>query len=439
MQSKVINIGIDFGTCYSKVCFEDETKQKNYVKFYTNKSEYKHSEIYYEYSKKMFYYIKPENVNIIETVKYFKYSTIEESLPRSIHIPVSQPITSPEILCCVFFIACLIEESIKYIENFYEEKYGSMPLFDYSITMGVPIDNYSDKFRPMYDIILQIAIELSKSNKLDKNSISLNDLDNFYQDNKKISPPKFKESSNNILSELYAECLAFLEDKNVPEGLFAIIDIGGATVDMAVINKSQVEANNKFKYSIIAENIQPLGIEILIQKIIKSDDMYNMINELLKNDNFQSTDIEYNKIEEQELSKRMQKAFAEMAINAKDKFRKALIKRKGEMKVILCGGGAKYEWYKKRIKSTQEQIRKTISLDEAPNGFKLKLEDVGDLGRYYNSIDHRLIISSGLAQDIQRIPDLDGFPWDYSEIRLKEKNIDEINYNKQIELFGKTN
>jgi len=422
MKNKVINIGIDFGTCYSKVCFEDETKQKNHVKFYTDKTEYKHSKVYYEYSKKIFYYIKPENVNSLETIKYFKYSTIDKSLPRSSQIPVSHPITSPEILCCVFFIACLIDQSRKYIEKFYKKWYRSMPKFEFSITMGVPIDNYSDKSHPMYDIILQTAIELSNSDKLDKYSISLNDLDEFYQKIQNINTPKFRESPNNTISELYAECLAFLYDDFVPEGLYAIIDIGGATIDMAVINKSHDESNNnKFKYSIIAENIQPLGIEILIQKIALNSETHNKIRKLIKSLN---TDIEYNKNEEQNLSKKMRNAFAEMAINAKDKFREALIKRNGEMKVIICGGGYDYKWYKSCINKAKEQIKRTLA--EVPNGFGLKFEDVDNLGRYYNSINHRLIISSGLAQDIQSIPDLDGFPWDFEKPVAKVINQEEI-------------
>jgi len=311
-----------------------------------------------------------------------------------------------------------------------------MPLFDWSITMGVPIDNYSDEFRPMYDIILQIAIKLIKSKKIENYSIPLNDLDDFYQENLKTTPQGFIKSENNILSELYAECLAFLEDRNVPEGLYAIIDIGGATVDMAVINKSQDETNNgKFKYSIIAENIEPLGIEILIQKIMKKYDMYKEINELLKSNDFQCTDIEYNKTEEQELSNKMKKAFAEMAINAKDKFREALIKRKGEMKVILCGGGAKYQWYKSCILSKKGDIKNTLG--DVPGGFNLKLENVDNLGRYYKTIDHRLIISSGLARPFENIPPLDGFPWDYEKEQKKEKNVNEDLEDTMNEKYAK--
>jgi len=55
-------------------------------------------------------------------------------------------------------------------------------------------------------------------------------------------------------------------------------------------------------------------------------------------------------------------------------------------------------------------------------GLKIKFEKV--VGRYYDSIDHRLIISSSLAQRIEDIPTLDGFPWDYHEKHPIKKDID---------------
>jgi hypothetical protein len=430
--TKSINIGIDFGTCYSKVCFEDETKVKNYVKLCKNESipEYKHSKIYYDYVKNIFYYQKPEITSSIETIKYFKYLMIDKSLPQSKHITTSNPKSKPEELCSVFFIACLINQSKKFIEDHYK-KLGVF-IFEWNITMGVPIDNYSNEFKSLYDMILQIAIKISKN--ISKYSIQLNKIDNFYQENKYITIPKYKDSPNNTLSELYAESIAFLEDKNVSEGLYAIIDIGGATVDMAVISKTPDEFNrNKFRYGIIAKSIEPLGIEILIQKISKNDNMHGDVKKLLKENSFENTDIEYCKTEELKLSRKMKEAFAKLVIDSKNKFRNTLVNQNGKMKVILCGGGVQYKWYKSCISSIRAQLKNILA--DIPTGFRLEFVSVRKFQRHYNNINHRLIISSGLAQDIQRIPDLDGFPWDYPDIHPKIK--DDDSENIMIERYDK--
>ena len=416
-----INIGIDFGTCYSKVCFE-ESHKKVFIEFYSNGSRYKHSKVYYDYINKIFYYQKPDNMKSIETIKYFKYSMIDKSLPRSIQIPVSHPKTTPEILCSIFFLACLIKQSKKYIEQHY--KRHSISQFEWNINIGVPIDNYSSEFKAIYDIILQRAIELSE--KLDKYSISINLLDNFCQDNLKISIPGFKESPNNTLSELYAESLSFLQDNNVLEGLYALIDIGGATVDMAVVYKAP--KNNKYKYAIVAKDIQPLGIEILIYKIAKNIDSYSSIRKLLQTNGFKDTDMEYNKNEQKKLVRRMEEAFARLAGEVRNKriAREALINQKGKLRVILCGGGARYKWYKDCISSTWDRILNTLE----NVGFRLEFMSVENLKRYDKILDHRLIISSGLAQAIENIPDLDGFPWDYREIAFN--TIDRNEYLDEI-------
>jgi len=430
-----INIGIDFGTCYSKVCFEDETRKKSYVKFYIDQPQYKISEVYYDYANKIFHYQKPKDERSMETIKYFKYSMIDKSLLLSNQISASFTKTVPEILCSVFFIACLLKESKEYIEKHFKE-YGILQ-FDWNITMGVPVDNYSIEIKPLYDLILQTALKLSE--ELNKYSISMGALDNFCLKNFGNAVPGFKKSQNNTLSELYAECIAFLEDINVLEGLYAIVDIGGATVDMAVISKTSDEDSQsnktKYKYGIIAKSIIPLGIEILMYKIAKNMDSYSDIKKLLENDGFKNTAIEYNKIEEEKLAREMREAFARLAKEAKDKrlSREALIKQEGKLRVVLCGGGAEYKWYRSCISSVREQILRTLE----GVGYKLVFESVDNLKRYYKIIDHRLIISSGLAQDIQRIPDLDGFPWDYPEIKYNERNQNEFLENIMKGKYGK--
>jgi hypothetical protein len=101
-----INIGIDFGTSYSKVCYE-QMREANFVMF--NKSEYKPSVLYYNYDKKIIYYNKPSDGTDIEKIKYFKYSMINDSLPKSEHLSIEKLSVQPEILCSVFFLSCLVK------------------------------------------------------------------------------------------------------------------------------------------------------------------------------------------------------------------------------------------------------------------------------------------------------------------------------------------
>jgi len=417
MKEITINMGIDFGTSYSKVCYQDSvTKKKNYVEFYTGtpKSKYKHSKLYFDYNNKNLCYVNPDNY-FIDVIKYFKYSMIDKSLRQQNHMTSICLNTDYDILCCCFFIACLIKNSKKYIKKNLE-KQGNFK-YNWAITMGVPVDNYSNEYRELYDKILQVAINLSDN--MDNYSIPLEDLNEYYQKHCNIEIPKYAESPNNTLSELYAECISFLDDPNVSEGLYAIIDIGGATVDMAVIYKKL--NNNRDKFGIVSKSIQPLGIEIVIKKIALENKYISDVRKLLRYNGFNTVMSNYNLKEEERLSKQMKEAFAILVIEAKEKKRELLKSQNGVIKVIICGGGAKYEWYKSCILSTKEQIRPT--LDNI--GYKIKLEPVNTLKRYYKVDDHRLIIANSLSRAIGFIPLLEGFPWHFQGRKQNFEKADE--------------
>jgi hypothetical protein len=424
-KSLSITIGIDFGTSYSKVCF-NENRQVDTVIF--DFSEYKPSILYYNYQNKVIHYANPINKTGIEQIEYFKYSMIDNSLPRSKYLADEQLYASPEILCSIFYIACLIRESKAYIIQSYKKRNINV-VPDWSITMGVPIDNYENKNKSLYDQILHIAIKLSDT--LQENFIGLQELNNFYQENIDIKIPCFQESPLNTLSEIYAECLSFLQDRNVPFGVYAVVDIGGATVDMAVIFK---ESQNKF--SIVSKDTQPLGIEIVISNIICQNASRECVGECLRNNNINpdyiNTAIEHSYFE------KLRMMFAKLAVEVKSKCsaRDALVKQKGILKIIICGGGADYKWYKKCIQANEENLFRALDI-----GYRLEIIPLRKLLDSSEIDDHRLLIAGGLAQRVEDIPVLENFPWHFQQIEwntqssYKDKSLDDI----LIEKYGELN
>jgi hypothetical protein len=419
-----ITIGIDFGTSYSKVCF-NENRQINTVFF--NSSEYKPSLLYYNYQNKVIHYISPQNKTGIEQIEYFKYSMIDNSLPRSKYLVDERLVSSPEMLCSIFYIACLIKESKLYITQLYKERNINL-VPDWSITMGVPIDNYENENKSLYDKILHIAIKLSDT--LQNTSIGLQQLNNFYQENTDIEIPGFKESPFNTLPEIYAECLSFLQDRNVPFGVYAVVDIGGATVDMAVIYK---ETANKF--SIVSKDTQPLGIEIVISNIIQQNTSRKRVKKCLYEQNLNPDYI--NTTAERNNFKELRMMFAKLAMEVKEKYsaREALKNQRGILKIIICGGGANYKWYENCILSNRENLLNALDI-----GFRLEIIPLKDLLDSSKTNNHRLLIAKGLAQRVEDIPILENFPWHFQQIVRstqslnKDENLDAISMEKYGEL-----
>jgi hypothetical protein len=401
-----INMGIDFGTSYTKICFSDRIDAFYFVKF--EGEEYKQSIIYFDYKNEILHYRKPLKEDNIEKIEYFKYSMIDDSLTGSKKLSsLKLNVKPPEILCSLFFLVCIIDESKEYVRNHFMKSLGNIEI-EWSITMGVPIEKYENENHQLYDRLLNIANKMSSNQN--NYSISIKDLDIYYQKNKDISLPRFQESNINTLPELYAESLAFLQSRNVDTGVYAIVDIGGATVDMAMMFKEIREDITRF--SIVSRNIKPLGIEIVANNIVcdKKDieqargEMRNQKN-ILDQRYFSS---------ERDYKEKFKEAFASIVVDLKKKnvhinF-KHVLDNDNTLPVIICGGGANFRWYEDGILQTRGQLRNIIA-----GGLKLEIRPVEKLLPKHIK-NHRLLIAYTLALPVEKIPRLDGYPWYFGEI-----------------------
>ena len=399
-----INIGIDFGTSYSKVCFA-ERKAYYFVKF--DKIEYKPSILYFDYKRDLLHYDKPHGTDNIEEIKYFKYSMIDDNFPRGENLSKRQFNVKPEILCSLFFLACLIKESKEYAFNYFRKKRLDFEIDQWYITMGVPIDNFENENHQLYDRLLILADRLST--ELKNYSISMDDLCGYYFDDQNVKIPESQTSNLNTLPELYAESLVFLQNRKVMTGIYALVDIGGGTVDMAIMFK---EEPNKF--SIVSKIIRPLGIDIIANNIIDDPNKIEHIKSALKEKKKLAELLYISKGKENEYKEMFKQAFATVAYdikkrNAWNNARLEQYLNNRTLPIFICGGGANHKWYEDGILQTKEQLKPIIS---DVHGLKLEIESVDKL-LPEGINNHRLLIANTLARPIETIPPLEGYPWHF--------------------------
>ena len=426
-RSLAANLGIDFGTCFSKVCFS-VGKDSNFVKFPVD--EYKESVLFYDYESKILFYSRPDKNDNIGVIRYFKYSVFFDDLPKSSFLNALDYDIKPEVLCCIFFLACLIRESREYVDKHFSKTIVDVKVED--ITLGVPIDNYEDNNRNIYDKILHLACKLS--NTLSSNFISVNTLYEFFNENKNIEIPKFGGSRINTLPELYAESLVLLKNENTPNGVYAIVDIGGGTVDMAIIFKGS--ENNHY---MISKIIKPLGIETVANHITATGiHMEKVKRNLMKN---KFPDLSFINMEKRdEIHEKLRGAFASIVIDAKNNYREAIKETSnGFINVLLCGGGAFYKWYEVGIINNNETMLKNQLSD---GGLKLKKENTDKLLSGIDIKSHRLIIAYVLSQpEGKYISQLNGFPWQFGEENKLSEHTDSHDrfyegVERQKDIFG---
>lgn len=108
---KIVIIGIDFGTSFTKVYFNQggEVKQPIQFEVSSSKSYFLPTELYYNPTENKLYFHKDDNC---EVLKYFKYSMINEGLLTSKELLQKNTAFNikPEFLCSVYYLACLIKE-----------------------------------------------------------------------------------------------------------------------------------------------------------------------------------------------------------------------------------------------------------------------------------------------------------------------------------------
>lgn len=388
-----ISLGIDFGTTYSKVCFRFRGSRE-FVKF--GETQFRES-IVYLHNDKLYYYRPVENS---PPVKYFKYSIIGEELKNSEIDPK---------LSSVFFLMCLIEESKKYIKDFLSKKGWNENIGDFlSINMGAPIDNFigdeNVKNGKIYNKIIHSAKEMVQCDLLENYSCDLQKIQDYFGCIK-------NESTNNILPELYAETCTYLAHTNTADGLYAIIDIGGGTVDIGIFEKRGVEIFVRVK------EIWCNGVEVLIAKThdksgLDTDTIRRYISE--RNCNLNEDAIKFLNEQKQEFNNIFNKVLSNLreyyALNKS-------ISRYNENKIInilICGGGANCEWYRKCI------------------DFNNLIED--------NEFNHegipnkRLLISYALAQPLEDIKtEIKSWPLSEKTVKLSIKEYAEKENKRQDE------
>lgn len=395
-SEKVVIVGIDFGTSFTKVCFNQEGNIKQPLKFNVDgkQSYFLPTELYYDpISNKVFF----NKIQGGEVLRYFKYSMIESGLLTGESLAKNNPNMNPkaEFLCSIYYLASLIKEIKRQVANILETSN-----IRYSFNMGCPIDNWSDKNKNSYGIVLKLGYKLSEERFED--GMTLEKLCAFYTENKDITFPNLQ-----TVPELYAEALWFIEQPSTAEGIYTILDIGGGTVDFASIFVSRTSGGEK-QTTIYSQKVLPLGVEVLLQFMYPDryktyrDECITELKNMTVNMPFGWKEAEHGTDRKLKKAHEFFCAFAKGIGEVKERNRALMDEqfKKGILQYYAFGGGADIKWYNSIIKSTNSALRfaNIPTLEKQP----VILNDIPD---------NRLIIAEQLTRS--SFPKINGFPWEF--------------------------
>ena len=111
-KQKVVIIGIDFGTSFTKVYFNQDGEIKQPIQFEVNgvKSFFLPTELFYNPKKNE---VCLHELPDCEIIRYFKYSMISDELTTSTNLTNHNKSlkVKPELLCSVYFISFVFKMS----------------------------------------------------------------------------------------------------------------------------------------------------------------------------------------------------------------------------------------------------------------------------------------------------------------------------------------
>lgn len=384
-----IYIGIDFGTTFTKVSFQVGAKEgttKYSIRFSPGRSEEAYclpSKLGYDKSSDELVFTQdPESVGVDE-VKYFKYSMIEKGVPRHRDLDKRAALKNdPQRLCSAFYLAHLIR-SIRQKILAHPAVKGRFESHRWYINMGVPVSDFKAKPKPIYDEALNVAWQLAEGDALSER-MELAKLDGLYS--KGVDHATWSNRLNTV-PELYAELIMFLQDKAVDTGFYAVIDIGGGTVDLAVFFKRIDMFSKNVDIYCVAQDVCPLGYE-MYRTVLGQDAAY----------------------------KRMYRSYGTLIDAAYQHNRlemKKVKERRGQLTHFFMGGARSVGFYHDAV-AYMSQLH--------ANGWTCypgSCED--DMVRFMQgkanldvNDNPRLLISQMLAQPFEKMPELSGQPWHFN-------------------------
>lgn len=383
-----IFIGIDFGTSFTKVSYSyapSQTPQIETIQWENEQDPFFKQTVLYIQDGRL-YFDKPAGES--KEVKYFKYSIIEKRLRNN----VEKTKNSFEEMCCVYYLAQIISRTLKKIQE--KLHITNMDEMRISVNMGVPLENFyqeeNKNNKGKYQDILEDAILLAGGCKvkaiLPQNQVLITNLDSVYSE---MQEKKAKLNwSVNVYPELAAELLLYHQSDFVKDGVYAIIDIGGGTVDMALFQKITSDTTKNPNMYCLAQKVLPYGVEILqTAPETISNTEFKQVFSLMLNESKHYLDVDYSQY--------------------------------NKIDVFFLGGGSNNSWYLNNIKNMSVEYK--LERSGIPDlAFSRSINDFIQSEEKLLRKNQRLVISQMLARHRDEIDNVKGFP-DFYRQELRER------------------
>lgn len=429
MYDAIVTIGLDFGSSTTKVCYRVQSPDidKNGVVKFSGKDVSPDGLLLDSvvYVAGDWQYLGHKEFAFSKKVRYLKADLIarfQESKDIETHKRV-----------CSYFIAYVIGAAKDYIEK-HEERILSKHQVIWIVNIGVPVDHDGVGLEKIYREMAQVAV-LHHREAFRFYLISTERWQKYYESVKEIP---IKNVDYYLTPELLAEVTDVFEDPEVDEGLSVVIDVGSATVDIAVVGLNRHSSDAQHNVDFIAAKVGALGVDNTVRYIqsrqetnkdfptknaLMDQSMFTEIYKLMHDNPYQIHGLEgYG----HNLADIFHGVFSELLMKVKDSASGKLFTAMRSVPLYLLGGGNCYYWYQQWPEAAH---RARLSQCGVPKCDHQKLHHQPDIENLEKQMQHRFRVASGLLR-METMLKVTGYP---SHFRRDDYPTTKVNLHERLE------
>lgn len=425
----VATIGLDFGSSTTKVCYRIESAdidKKGVVKFSGN--DVSSDGLLLDsvvYVAGDWQFISHKEFAFSRKVSYFKTHLVENSLG------VDELHRYKEV--CSFYIAYVIGAAMDYIEHNESKVLSGHPVL-WIVSLGVPVDQDGLELHRVYEEMAKVAV-LRHKEAFRFYLMSLDRWHTYYQSS---LDGTMTNMHYHLTPELLAEVADVFEDPEVDEGLSIVVDVGSATVDIAIVNLDRHSNSEQYNVDFISAKVGTLGVDNTVRYIesevgknherpikqaLLEQSGFGLVYRYMNEYQYHIHDLEgYGDT----LVDKFHGLFADVCMQAKRSPVEYRLTAMREIPLYLLGGGNCYYWYQSWPEAAH---RARLASCGIPKCDHQKLYHQPDIAQLDKGMYHRFRVASGLLK-LETMLKVTGYP---SHFRMDNHPIKTVSLHERLE------
>lgn len=253
-----INLGVDFGTSYTKVCFRDTGTEESFVVTFdaeTLEGALLPSAVAIDKKGKL--YAADEAPRGATLVRYLKMRLagvpISNELPTIGGVDLASDRATRALAC--WFLAKILERSREWIIRNASDRLKNRVVV-WSANVGVPVEHYDSPAIETFRDVLAVSWRWAAAGDLPK---SITEAVEAYDQS--IVRTKHETADFHAIPEIAAAVQSFVMSREAVPGIYVYFDIGGGTVDGVAFKF--MNPNGERRVNFYSGKVTPLGISAL--------------------------------------------------------------------------------------------------------------------------------------------------------------------------------